>query len=220
MTADEEQLIAGLGQLFTELRPTYLDRKRSKLVPGPEGPVITLLPALQPEPGIEIAVCGDEVVVSYGEEHVHLTNDDESGELVGPFAVPGLVPKVMAVLRALLTGRIELHVSQRLLLVATRSYWINDHGERRAVSFRSHAAALFAMVAISRNQELRHGWPPFVKGGGGARQTDTVLFPPPTSHPSRLPKSFARLVWYDEPSSPRVIILLPRVTVSTCSQPH
>ena len=128
--ASNEHLLVELERLLVNLRPHHLDPKRSKILPGPQGVVITLIHVLKPATTIEIEACGDEVVVSYGEEHVHLADYEASVDQVGPLATPGLVPKVIAFLRALLTGRIELEVSHRLLLVTTRSYWINDRGER------------------------------------------------------------------------------------------
>ncbi len=130
IAVDDELLLSELERLLTELRPKFLDRARSSVVPGPEGIVITLAHLHHPETTIQVEAGGAEIVVSYGEEHVHLAEHEPSAGQVGPLATPGLVPKVIAFLRALLTGRIELRVSHRLLMVTTRSYWINERGER------------------------------------------------------------------------------------------
>jgi hypothetical protein len=41
-----------------------------------------------------------------------------------------MVPRIAALLRALMSGRVELHGTHRLFSVKTVSYWINDAGEK------------------------------------------------------------------------------------------
>lgn len=125
------QLLDELAALLDRVKPKKLDRSRSTITNGIEGISIELRHLDDPDLAVDIEAFGEEVVVNYGEEHEHFNVEHEYMEFViGPFAAYSMVPRVISFLEALITGRIELHVSHRLIYVSTDSYWINDQGER------------------------------------------------------------------------------------------
>lgn len=126
-----EAVLAGLEALLDELRPARIDRARSEIVNRSEFVDVRIAHTLDPDLSVEVALFGDEIVVSYGVEHEHFNVEHEDVSYqVGPFLAPGMVPKVIGFLRALITGRVVLEVTHRLVYVKTRSYWINEDGER------------------------------------------------------------------------------------------
>lgn len=125
------QLLDGLDAMLERITPSRIDRESSRIEPGVEGVSIELRHLTNPALQVSIEAFGEEVVVSYGEEHEHFDVEHEIAEFaVGPFATAGVIPRVLAFLESLMTGRVELHVTHRLLYVRTLSYWINDAGER------------------------------------------------------------------------------------------
>lgn len=125
------ELLEGCEALLDRLQPALLDVTRSAIQPGVEGLDIELRHRTDPDLRVDITGFGEEVVVSYGEEHEHFDVEHEFVDFaVGPFAVDQMVPRVISFLEALLTGRVELHVTHRLFWVSTISYWINDAGTR------------------------------------------------------------------------------------------
>jgi len=124
-------LLVALAELLDRLQPATLDRAGSYLECDDETISASLVHAADEARNLAIVMFGDEAVVSYGEEHEHFRSDHvDELEQVGPLATPGMVPKLVAFLEALMTGRIELHVWNRPMWVRTRSYWINDAGTR------------------------------------------------------------------------------------------
>lgn len=125
------QLLDELEALLDAIAPTQLDAGRSTIEPGVGGISIELRHRDKPELTVGIEAFGEEVVVNYGEEHEHFDVEHEFMDFaVGPLATDRMVPRVTAFLEALLTGRIELHVTHHMFYVKTLSYWINDAGER------------------------------------------------------------------------------------------
>ncbi len=125
------ELLHQLQAMLERIEPARLDRTRSSIVPGVEG--ISIEMRHRDDSGLSVGVeaFGEEVVVNYGEEHEHFNVEHEFVDFaVGPLATDFMVPRVVAFLEALLTGRIELHVTHRLFYVRTLSYWINDAGDR------------------------------------------------------------------------------------------
>lgn len=124
-------LLDEIEAMLDGLEPTQIDRDRSQIGPGTGGISIDIYHILDPGVAIGIEGFGEEVVVNYGEEHEHFDVEHEFVPLgVGPLATDHMVPRVAAFLRALMSGRVELHVTHRILYVKTVSYWINDDGER------------------------------------------------------------------------------------------
>jgi len=125
------QILAALTDGLDRLQPPALDRDASSIRVDAEMVTITLVHATDAARNVSVVVFGDEAVVSYGEEHEHFRSDHEDvpGQ-IGPFRTPGMAPKLVAFLEALMTGRIELHVWKRPLWVRTRSYWVNEGGKR------------------------------------------------------------------------------------------
>ncbi len=101
-------------------------------------------------------------MVSYGREHEHFRPDDDPGdEAVGPFGVQGTAPKVVGFVEQLLLGRIELQVWTRPLMVKTRSYWINDRGERELFLRGGTAAWVFGWARRPEILRIEFAQDPF-----------------------------------------------------------
>lgn len=125
---DERAFVAALADLLDELGLAALDTAQCRAVAMDSGHDITLAHRDR-RASIEIMVT-DEIVVSYGAEHEHFARDDAELGRVWPFHEDGHIAQALAFVRYLITGRIELHMWRRPLALKTRSYWINDDGDR------------------------------------------------------------------------------------------
>ncbi len=124
-------LLDQLGAMLDRIQPGRIDSGRSSIEPFVGGITIEIRHRDDPDIEIGLEAFGEEMVINYGEEHEHFDVEHEFVEFaVGPLATDFMVPRVVAFLEALMTGRIELHVTHRLFYVKTVSYWINDAGER------------------------------------------------------------------------------------------
>ncbi|NND13958.1 MAG: hypothetical protein HKO10_08335 [Acidimicrobiia bacterium] len=125
------ELLDELRTMLDRIHPSRLDRTHSSIAPAAEGISIEMRHRDDPGLAVGLEAFGVEVVVNYGEEHEHFNVEHEFIDFaVGPLATEFMVPRIVAFLEALMTGRIELHVTHRFLYVSTVSYWINDAGER------------------------------------------------------------------------------------------
>ncbi len=128
---EASRLLDALPDLLDRLQPQALDRDASSVCVEAEVVTISLVHATDAARSLSMVLFGDEAVVNYREEHEHFRSNHEDGPgQVGPFLAPGMVPKLLSFLEALMTDRIELHVWKRPLWVRTRSYWVNEAGER------------------------------------------------------------------------------------------
>ncbi|MFT4628891.1 MAG: hypothetical protein ACI8PZ_007587 [Myxococcota bacterium] len=119
------ELLDSLEATLDRVRPTRLDRAHSSIAPVATG--LSLELAHRDDDGLSLGMgaFGAEVVVNYGEEHLHF--DTERGR-VEPSAETAPAEPV-AFLEALLTGRIQLHTTHRLFWLSTRSFRLDDAGE-------------------------------------------------------------------------------------------
>lgn len=128
---ETKKMLAAMGDLLDRLRPTALDSNASRVERDADTVSVSLVHSTDEARNLVLTMFGDEAVVSYAEEHQHFRSDHGDGpRQVGPLAIPGMVPKLVAFVEALMSGRIELHVWYRPMSVRTRSYWVNDAGER------------------------------------------------------------------------------------------
>ena len=117
--------------MLDALKPTKIDSRRSEIVPGSGYISIHIHHVSYPDAAIGVEAFGGEVVVNYGEEHEHFDIEHQSALFgIGPFAEGDLTTQVTAFLRELMSGRVELHVTHRLIYVKTLGFWINEEGER------------------------------------------------------------------------------------------
>lgn len=75
-------------------------------------------------------VSAEEAVVSYSYEHEHFWPDDPENGRVWPIDAPDYVAAAARFLEQILLGRIELEVRRGFVMQKTKSFWINDAGER------------------------------------------------------------------------------------------
>lgn len=126
---DESGFVLGLADLLDELALRMLDDAASEVTRGEVGAEIVLA---HRERGriVWIESFGD-VVVSYGAEHEHFEWEDAEVGRIWPFHEDDHVAQALSFVRYLVTGRIELDVWYRPLAVKTRSYWIDEDGDRQ-----------------------------------------------------------------------------------------
>jgi len=128
---ETSRFLDALPDLLDRLQPQALDHDASSVCAEAEMVTISLVHATDTARSLSVVLFGDEAVVSYGEEHEHFRSNHEDGpRQVGPFLTRGMVPKLLSFLEALMADRIELHVWKRPLWIRTRSYWVNEAGER------------------------------------------------------------------------------------------
>ena len=127
--ADASIFVAGLADLLDELQLPMLDDHASEVEQTEVG--VHLMLSHRERGQIVSIVAFDDVVVSYGPEHEHFEWENAEVARVWPFHEDDHVAQALAFIRYLVTGRIELDVWYRPLAVKTRSYWIDDEGNRQ-----------------------------------------------------------------------------------------
>lgn len=131
LAPDQRAVAEGVAAILERLDLPYLDVAGCSAVADANGLHVTLQHRRRPGLRIDvIAGDGGEIVVSYGLEHEHFRYEDAQVGRVWPFPSEDHVGATLALVEYLLTGRIELHVWKRPLAITTRSYWINDAGQR------------------------------------------------------------------------------------------
>ena len=128
---DESIFVSGLADLLDELQLPMLDDDASEVEQTEVGVDVVLAHRERGEI-VSIGWYGD-VVVSYGPEHDHFEWEDAEMGRVWPFQEDDHVAQALAFIRYLVTGRIELDVRYRPFAVNTRSYWIDDEGNRQLI---------------------------------------------------------------------------------------
>ncbi len=96
-----------------------------------DGRLMVLLPHRHDDERMVAAIVAkDEAVVSYSYEHEHFWPDDPVKGREWPVDAQNFIVAGALFVEQLLLGRIELEVRQGILMLKTKSYWINDVGER------------------------------------------------------------------------------------------
>jgi hypothetical protein len=104
-------------------------------------------------------VSADETVVSYSYEHEHFWPDDPENGRAWPIDAPDYVAAAARFLEQILLGRIELEVRRGFVMQKTKSFWINDAGEREVFlrggtvmpTFRRQASRLIRLDFRARH---------------------------------------------------------------------
>lgn len=149
----ELQAIAeGLSAIVERLSLPQLDLAKSSVDGDADGLDATLTHAQCPELGIAVIADGHgEIVVSYGKEHEHFRSDDATSGKVWPFPSGDHIHASLTFIEGLLTGRVELQVWTRPLVVKTHSFWTGKDG-RAELFLRS--STLLPVLWWSRTPEI------------------------------------------------------------------
>ena len=131
LNSDQQLLLDGLAAVVEQQELAQLDAAASSTVALSGGLHLTFVHRTDTELNIDVdhSAPGDEIIVSYGPEHLNFRSDDARAGLVFPFPSNSHLEATLALVQSLLTGRVELHLWKRPFSIKTRSYWVDDDGQ-------------------------------------------------------------------------------------------
>jgi len=152
LNTEQQLVLDGLAAILGRLDLPELDIGASSTVVDASGLHVKLIHRSRPDLSFDVNSPGNgEVFVFYGQEEQHFRAQDRTDGRVWPFPSEDHVQATLSMIEGLLSGRIELQVWKRPLATKSRTFWINQYGERELV-LRSGTVGLF--VGWSRQPEV------------------------------------------------------------------